>query len=185
MAGSCRSRIRVSMGSAPTRRRMLARDAGLPVRHDAGRRAMAYCRSIVVSLPALAHFRRLPVHCEHRIPAWMIELIKNLKHHRRRQRGLQYPGLPGPSSDASAMSALVIASRRSSSCCCCDRWRTGTYGRAISAMRDDEVAFAALGRTPKWMKMWIFALGSGIAGFAGAHLRASISASSRSSSSRS
>jgi len=42
------------------------------------------------------------------------------------------------------------------------------YGRAISAMRDDEVAFAALGRDAKWMKISIFALGSGIAGFAGA-----------------
>ena len=42
------------------------------------------------------------------------------------------------------------------------------YGRAISAMRDDEVAFAALGRDAKWMKISIFALGFGIAGFAGA-----------------
>ena len=35
-------------------------------------------------------------------------------------------------------------------------------------MRDDEAAFAALGRDAKWMKISIFALGSGIAGFAGA-----------------
>ena len=42
------------------------------------------------------------------------------------------------------------------------------YGRAISAMRDDEQAFAALGRDAKWIKVSIFALGSAIAGFAGA-----------------
>ena len=42
------------------------------------------------------------------------------------------------------------------------------YGRAMSALRDDELAFAALGRNPTWMKVSIFALGSGIAGLAGA-----------------
>ena len=41
------------------------------------------------------------------------------------------------------------------------------YGRAMSAMRDDELAFASLGRDAMWMKIAIFALGSGIAGFAG------------------
>ena len=43
----------------------------------------------------------------------------------------------------------------------------GPYGRAITAMRDDEVAYAALGRSPMWLKLWVLALGSGIAGVAG------------------
>lgn len=48
------------------------------------------------------------------------------------------------------------------------RWMvSGDYGRAITAMRDDEVAFAALGRNPMWIKISVFALGSGIAGIAG------------------
>jgi branched-chain amino acid transport system permease protein len=42
------------------------------------------------------------------------------------------------------------------------------YGRAMSAMRDDELAFASLGRDAMWMKIAIFALGSGFAGLAGA-----------------
>ena len=42
------------------------------------------------------------------------------------------------------------------------------YGRAMSAMRDDELAFASLGRDAMWMKITIFALGSGFAGLAGA-----------------
>ncbi|MDQ8727353.1 branched-chain amino acid ABC transporter permease [Bradyrhizobium sp. LHD-71] len=42
------------------------------------------------------------------------------------------------------------------------------YGRAMSAMRDDEQAFASVGRDAMWMKIVIFGLGSGIAGFAGA-----------------
>lgn len=43
----------------------------------------------------------------------------------------------------------------------------GPYGRAIQAMRDDELAFAALGRNVMNIKMTVFALGSGIAGVAG------------------
>ena len=49
------------------------------------------------------------------------------------------------------------------------RWiARSDYGRAMSAMRDDELAFAALGRDAMWMKVTIFALGCGFAGFAGA-----------------
>ena len=44
----------------------------------------------------------------------------------------------------------------------------GPYGRAMSAMRDDELAFAALGRNAVALKVATFALGSGLAGFAGA-----------------
>jgi branched-chain amino acid transport system permease protein len=48
------------------------------------------------------------------------------------------------------------------------RWVvTGDYGRAITAMRDDEEAFTALGRKTMWIKISIFALGSGLAGIAG------------------
>jgi branched-chain amino acid transport system permease protein len=49
------------------------------------------------------------------------------------------------------------------------RWiARSDYGRAMSAMRDDELAFASLGRNAMWMKIAIFALGSGLAGLAGA-----------------
>src|SRR3954470_22863746 len=44
------------------------------------------------------------------------------------------------------------------------------YGRAMSAMRDDELAFSSMGRDAMWMKIAIFALGSGIAGLAGGGL---------------
>lgn len=43
----------------------------------------------------------------------------------------------------------------------------GPYGRAISAMRDEELAFTALGRDATSMKIVIFAIGCGIAGVAG------------------
>ena len=49
------------------------------------------------------------------------------------------------------------------------RWiARSDYGRAMSAMRDDELAFASLGRNAMWMKIAIFGLGSGLAGLAGA-----------------
>ncbi|HZT24150.1 MAG TPA: branched-chain amino acid ABC transporter permease [Pseudolabrys sp.] len=49
------------------------------------------------------------------------------------------------------------------------RWiARSDYGRAMSAMRDDELAFASLGRDAMRMKIVIFGLGSGLAGLAGA-----------------
>jgi branched-chain amino acid transport system permease protein len=49
------------------------------------------------------------------------------------------------------------------------RWiARSDYGRAMSAMRDDELAFASVGRDAMWMKIVIFAVGSGLAGLAGA-----------------
>lgn len=48
------------------------------------------------------------------------------------------------------------------------RWLVrGPYGIAIKAMRDDELAFAAVGRSPMNVKLSIFAIGSGMAGVAG------------------
>lgn len=48
------------------------------------------------------------------------------------------------------------------------RWLVaGPYGRAIAAMRDDELAFQALGRDAVRIKVSVFAIGSGIAGVAG------------------
>jgi branched-chain amino acid transport system permease protein len=48
------------------------------------------------------------------------------------------------------------------------RLTSGEYGRAIQAMRDDEECFASLGRNPMAIKIAIFAIGSGLAGLAGA-----------------
>ena len=44
----------------------------------------------------------------------------------------------------------------------------GDYGRAITAMRNDEEAFSALGRNAMNIKIVLFAIGSGMAGLAGA-----------------
>jgi ABC-type branched-subunit amino acid transport system permease subunit len=48
------------------------------------------------------------------------------------------------------------------------RWLvSGDYGRAITAMRNDEDAFAALGRSALRIRVTLFAIGSGLAGLAG------------------
>jgi branched-chain amino acid transport system permease protein len=48
------------------------------------------------------------------------------------------------------------------------RWLVkGPYGLAIAAMRDDELAFSAAGRSAIGIKLSIFAIGSGMAGLAG------------------
>jgi branched-chain amino acid transport system permease protein len=43
----------------------------------------------------------------------------------------------------------------------------GPYGRAITAMRNDEDAFSAVGRNPIQIKVFLIALGSGLSGVAG------------------
>jgi branched-chain amino acid transport system permease protein len=49
------------------------------------------------------------------------------------------------------------------------RWLAqGPYGRMMAALRDDELAFTMLGRNAIWVKVSVFATGSGIAGIAGA-----------------
>jgi branched-chain amino acid transport system permease protein len=48
------------------------------------------------------------------------------------------------------------------------RMTHGNYGRAIQAMRDDEECFSSLGRNAMAIKCAIFAVGSGLAGLAGA-----------------
>ncbi len=48
------------------------------------------------------------------------------------------------------------------------RLTSGDYGRAIRAMRDDEECFSSLGRNAMAIKITIFAIGSGLAGLAGA-----------------
>ncbi len=48
------------------------------------------------------------------------------------------------------------------------RWLvSGDYGRAITAMRDDEEAFKGLGHDAVRLKLALFAIGSGLAGLAG------------------
>jgi branched-chain amino acid transport system permease protein len=97
----------------------------------------------------------------------MIELIKNLRFTGGASGVSGIPPFLVPTFGREAYVGLVIAF--AIAVVLLVRWIAHSdYGRAISAMRDDEQAFAALGRDAKWIKVSLFALGSGIAGFAGA-----------------
>lgn len=68
-------------------------------------------------------------------------------------RGLAFLGICGAAAVACVFAIRAIV--------------RGPYGRAISAMRDEELAFTALGRNAMSMKIAIFAVGCGMAGGSG------------------
>ena len=147
---------------------LLARDAGLPVPVAMllGA-ALATAMSVVLSLPALRISGDYLLIASVGFQLGMIELIKNLRFTGGASGVSNIPAFLVPSYGRFAYVVLVICV--AVAVVLLVRWIAHSdYGRAISAMRDDEVAFAALGRDAKWMKISIFALGSGIAGFAGA-----------------
>lgn len=147
---------------------LLARDAGLPVAVAmlAGA-ALATAASIILSLPALRISGDYLLIASIGFQLGMIELIKNLRFTGGASGVANIPAFLVPSYGRFAYVLLVICV--AVVVVLLVRWIAHSdYGRAISAMRDDEVAFAVLGRDAKWMKISIFALGSGIAGFAGA-----------------
>jgi branched-chain amino acid transport system permease protein len=147
---------------------LLARDAGVPVPVamllGVG---LATAMSVVLSLPALRISGDYLLIASIGFQLGMIELIKNLRFTGGASGVSNIPAFLVPSYGRFAYVVLVICV--AVAVVLLVRWIAHSdYGRAISAMRDDEVAFAALGRDAKWMKISIFALGSGIAGFAGA-----------------
>ena len=147
---------------------LLARDAGLPVPLAmlAGA-ALATAMSVVLSLPALRISGDYLLIASIGFQLGMIELIKNLRFTGGASGISNIPAFLVPSYGRLAYVVLVICV--AAAVVLLVRWiARSDYGRAICAMRDDEAAFAALGRDAKWMKISIFALGSGIAGFAGA-----------------
>jgi len=96
----------------------------------------------------------------------LLQLLKNL----------EFTGGPGglsaiPSTIVGPMRGpLFLAICGAAALACVFAVRTivnGPYGRAISAMRDEELAFTALGRNAMSMKIAIFAIGCGMAGGAG------------------
>ena len=64
---------------------------------------------------------------------------------------------------------LGVTAALAAACVLLIRWLMhGDYGRLVTAMRNDEDALASLGRSPIRLKVAVFALGSGMAGLAGA-----------------
>ena len=147
---------------------LLARDLGVPVPLAMlAAIAVPTAFSIVLSLPSLRISGDYLLIASIGFQLGMIELIKNLRFTGGASGVSNIPSFLVPTLGKPAYVALVIGVAVAV-VLLVRRIAHSDYGRAISAMRDDEMAFAALGRDAKWMKISLFALGSGIAGLAGA-----------------
>jgi branched-chain amino acid transport system permease protein len=147
---------------------LLTRDLGLPVPLGIAAGALlAIALSVAMALPALRVSGDYLLIASIGFQLGMIELIKNVRFTGGASGVSGIPPFLVPTFGREAYVALVVVA--AISVVLLVRWIAHSdYGRAISAMRDDEQAFAALGRDAKWIKVSLFALGSGIAGFAGA-----------------
>ena len=147
---------------------LLTRDLGLPVPLGIVAGALlAIALSVAMALPALRVSGDYLLIASIGFQLGMIELIKNVRFTGGASGVSGIPPFLVPTFGREAYVALVVVV--AISVVLLVRWIAHSdYGRAISAMRDDEQAFAALGRDAKWIKVSLFALGSGIAGFAGA-----------------
>lgn len=146
---------------------ILARDAGVPIPVGILAGALAaLASSLVISLPSLR------VSGDYLMIAsigFQLGLIEVLKH-------MAITGGPGGLTGippfltrefgAGGYAAFVVAVA-GATVFLLRRIVRSDYGRAIAALRDDEVALSMLGRDPMWLKIWVIALGSGLAGLAG------------------
>lgn len=147
---------------------LLAKDTGVPVilALFAGA-AIAAVASIILALPSLRVSGDYLLIASIGFQLGVLEIIKNIPWTGGAGGLSNIPGiLPRGSSKLIFVAAAVAVALLST-------WFVrqiahGPFGRALSAMRDDEVAFSALGRNAMRIKVSTFALGSALAGFAGA-----------------
>lgn len=146
---------------------LLARDAGLPVALaiPAGA-AVALIASVLLALPSLRISGDYLLIASIGFQLGVLEAIKNMAW-TGGAGGLT--NIPGASAQNGGHGPYVVAVVLVAiATVLLLRWITRSpYGRAISALRDDELAFSVLGRNAMMMKVGIFALGSGLAGLAG------------------
>ena len=129
---------------------LLSRDFGVPVLLAMPAGALvALVASIAVALPSLRVSGDYLLIASIGFQLGVLELIKNFR----------FTGGPGGLTNITPF--LIRELGRESYVLLVLAVMTG-------AMRDDELAFASIGRDAMWMKITIFGLGSGIAGLAGA-----------------
>lgn len=146
---------------------LLARDAGWPVllAIPAGA-GTALVASVLVALPALRVSGDYLLIASIGFQLGVLEAIKNVTWTGGAGGLTNIPALLGRGTGHAVYVALAVLVAAGTVLLL--RWITRSpYGRAMSALRDDETAFAALGRNAMLMKLGVFALGSGLAGVAG------------------
>ncbi len=128
---------------------------------------VAAVSSILVSLPALRVSGDYLMIASLGFQLGLIELIKNLQFSGGSGGLSDIPPLVKGNVSALTYAVLVMVSA-AVVVWLMRRIMRSDYGRAVTALRDDETAAAMLGRDPIWIKVWVVALASGIAGYAGA-----------------
>ena len=146
---------------------LLARDAGVavPAAILAGA-AVAAVLSAGLSMPALRVRGDYLVIASIGVQLGILHIISNVEA-TGATGGLSNipPAFVGP--DRSLLGFLGVAAA-AAACVAVVRWLMhGDSRRLVTAMRNDEDALAALGRSPIGLKVTVFALGSGMAGLAG------------------
>lgn len=147
---------------------LLAKDIGLPVivALFAGA-AVAAVASIILSLPSLRVSGDYLLIASIGFQLGVLEIIKNVSWTGSAGGLSNIPGIL-PLGTPKIIFTLIAVLVALLATWFVRRIAHGPFGRALSAMRDDELAFAALGRNAMRVKVGTFALGSALAGFAGA-----------------
>jgi branched-chain amino acid transport system permease protein len=127
---------------------------------------VAFCCSVVVSLPALRISGDYLIIASVGFQLGLIEVLKNISITGGAGGLSNIPAFLVPQIGSGGFAVVVVAS--AILVVLLFRFLAhGPYGRAITAMRDDEVAYSGLGRAPMWLKLWVIGIASGVAGFAG------------------
>jgi len=147
---------------------VLSRDFGVPVPVAMlAATAVAVVASIALALPSLRVSGDYLLIASIGFQLGLLEVIKNLRFTGGSSGFINIP--PFLIRDFGRASYVVLVLATMAAVIWLVRWiARSDYGRAMSAMRDDELAFASIGRNAMWMKIAIFGLGSGLAGLAGA-----------------
>lgn len=136
-----------------------------PVLSIAAGGAVALLSSFMLSLPSLRISGDYLLITSIGFQLGLIEVIKNLDF-LGGASGLS--GIPNIVESHRSLTFAAIALGTAVACVITIRLLIhGPFGRAIQAMRDDELAFSALGRNAMNVKVTIFSIGSGMAGVAG------------------
>jgi branched-chain amino acid transport system permease protein len=147
---------------------VLSRDFAVPVPLAMlAATAVAVAASIALALPSLRVSGDYLLIASIGFQLGVLEVIKNLRFTGGASGFSNIP--PFLIRDFGRESYVVLVLAAAAAVILLVRWiARSDYGRAMSAMRDDELAFASIGRNAMWMKITIFGLGSGLAGLAGA-----------------
>lgn len=147
---------------------VLARDHGVPVPVAmAAGTLIALATSILLALPSLRISGDYLLIASIGFQLGLIEVFKNVSWSGGAGGLTNIPPALPPGTDRGVYTAIVVVVA-GLSVLLIRAIAHGPYGRAMAAMRDDELAFSALGRNAMAIKVGVFAIGSGLAGFAGA-----------------